>query len=395
MSPKKRILIVDKSFAFGGIQTSLLNLTAALKDCYEFDILVFHNAGGLKARVPEGVRVITPSFQVRLHGMGVRDALQTKNPFIIVPRLLYGVSDKLFGNRLSFAFSLFFQPILKGYDVAIAFHHEDSRKATVSGFYRFVLNRTDAPLKLGWIHYDPRHISFDDRVNLSLMKQMDRIVCVSKSCAEIFAQRYPDLTDKIAYAYNFHDIDRVLQLSDSPPLMPMDSDAFCCFSACRLTKEKAIDRAVCAFAEALHRFQDVKWYIAGEGPERENIEQMIAKYNLSEQIILLGATENPYAYMKRSDLYLQVSQHEAAPMVFGEAAICKVPILATNTTSAKELIFPGCGIVCENTEEALRTTFTYLLEHREHIASLKAAYEQKRFSNSLAAESFSLLIKNI
>lgn len=42
--------------------------------------------------------------------------------------------------------------------------------------------------------------------------------------------------------------------------------------------------------------------------------------------------------MKNANLLLLFSEHEAAPMVFGEAELLQLPVLTTNTTSVKELV---------------------------------------------------------
>ena len=394
MSTKQKILLVDKSFAYGGIQTSLINLVDALKDRYDIDVLMFYGEGELKSRFPAGVRLLQPSFFVRLHGMTLADAKRTKNPLVILFRYLFAISDKLFTNRLSVAFSLLFQPVLKGYDAAIAFHQEDSPKAIVSGFYRFVLKRTDAPVKLGWVHYDPRRVSYDDTANVKYMKQMDRIVCVSKGCSEVFAAAHPELAEKITYCYNFHDADRIRKLSEQSPAVPMDEQAFCCFSACRLTAEKALVRAINALANTFRRHRDIKWYIAGDGSEREAIASTILINGLEEQIVLLGSQENPFSYMRRADLYLQVSEHEAAPMVFAESLLCGLPVLATKTISAEECILPQYGLICENSATALATAFAGLMEDRGIVAEWKQNLKDYTASAETNVARFADLLKH-
>ena len=52
----------------------------------------------------------------------------------------------------------------------------------------------------------------------------------------------------------------------------------------RLSKEKGVLDLV----EAFSKIKDNKLYIAGEGPEKENIEKYIKENGLEENIILLG-----------------------------------------------------------------------------------------------------------
>ena len=386
-----KILIVDKSFAVGGIQTSLINMVKELKDKHEIDVLMFHNGGILKNRFPKGVKIIEPCFLMKLHGMTAADA-KKKGLFTYLMRMITGVFDRIFTNRFSIWFALLFQKKLKGYDVAIAFHQEDAPRATVSGFYRFVSKKTDALVKIGWIHYVPGTVSFDDRKNVKYMAKMDRLVCVSNSTAENFASIHPVLADKIDYCYNFHDIERIKMLSDSEPKVKFDKSKFNCFSANRLTAQKAVPRAIKAFAPVLRKNPDVVWYIAGDGSDRAECERLIMENGLSEQIILLGATDNPYPYMKQCDLYILPSMAEAAPMVYGEAIICKAPIFTSKNISAVEMVPEEFGLICENSEEGLRSGLEKLLSDRELLKSYKQNLEGYEYTNDRSIDKVAKLI---
>ena len=376
-----KILIVDKSFAVGGIQTSLINMVKELKDQYEITVLMFHNGGTLKNRFPEDVKIIEPCFLMRLHGMTAAEARE-KGIFTYGMRILTGIFDRVFTNRFSIWVALLFRKKLKGYDVAIAFHQEDAPRATVSGFYRFVIKKTDAPIKLGWIHYMPGAVSFDDRKNIKYMKKMDKLLCVSKSTAADFASAHPVLADKIDYCYNFHDIEKIKTLSENEPAVHFDKNKFNCFSANRLTAQKAVPRAIRAFAPVLRKNPDVVWYIAGDGNERAECERLIAENGLGEQIILLGALDNPYPYMKQCDLYILPSLAEAAPMVYGEAMICKAPIFTSNSISSVEMVPEEFGLICENSEEGLRNGFEKLLSNRDILKAYKQNLADFDYTNS-------------
>lgn len=387
----KKVLIIDKSFAVGGIQTALINMVKALKDTYEIDVLVFHNAGVLKKHFPEDVRIIEPTYLLRLHGMGASEAKEHGAVTFCV-RNLMGIFNRIFTNRLSLWFAMLFQKKLTGYDAVIAFHHEDSIRATVSGFYRFAARKTDAPIKLGWIHYDPEFVSFDDKKNEKYMRMMDKIICVSQGTADKFVSYHPALQSRVDYCYNFHDIEKIRRIAQEAIPVELDRASFNCFSACRLTEQKAIPRAIKAFAPVLRANRDVKWYIAGDGKDREECERLIQSEDLTSSVFLLGALSNPYAYMSRSDLYIQPSIYEAAPMVYGEALICKVPIFTTSNISSSEMVDEKYGCICENTPEDMRAKFAELLENREKVAEYKKNLKEFTYTNALCAEKIGQLL---
>lgn len=381
---KKKILIVDKSFAVGGIQTALINMVKALKDIYDITVLMFYDDGVLKNHFPNDVKIIEPCYLMKLHGMSINDA-KKKNLVTYVLKVATGVLDRVFTNTFSIRFALMFQKKLTGYDVAIAFHHEDSPKASISGFYRFVFFKTDAPVKLGWIHYDPRFVSYNDSKNRKYMKMMDKLVCVSKGTADNFIKCHPMFKNKVEYCYNFQDIDRILALSSKVEKIHSHGE-FVCFSACRLTSQKAIPRAIRAFTPVLRQHRDVKWYIAGDGNERFECEQLIKQENLTNQIVLLGTIDNPYSFMKKCDLYIQPSIYEAAPMVYGEALICQCPIFTTENISSSEMVDKKYGVICENSEVGLRNGLNNLLSNRNLIAEMHKNLETYQYTNDICNE---------
>ena len=200
-----------------------------------------------------------------------------KGIFTYLFRLFLGAFDKIFTNKFFFDFALLFQKKLRGYDVVIAYHHEDSVKAVVSGFYRFAYKKTDAPIKLGWIHYDPYMVGFDDCKNEKYMEKMTKIICVSKGTADVFAKRHPNLKVPIDYCYNMHDIERILEFSKEKIDIEIQTDKFNCFSACRFGPQKAMPRAIRALTPVLKEHTDVRWYIAGDG---EDMVEAVSVHNV-------------------------------------------------------------------------------------------------------------------
>ena len=86
----------------------------------------------------------------------------------------------------------------------------------------------------------------------------------------------------------------------------------------RLSKEKGILNLI----EAFSKLQDKKLYIAGEGPEKEKIEEIIKNKNLQSNIIMLG-------YLKQEDVkeYIRKASFIIVPSVWYEN--CPYSILET------------------------------------------------------------------
>jgi len=78
----------------------------------------------------------------------------------------------------------------------------------------------------------------------------------------------------------------------------------------------------------------------GDGEEKEEIENIILKNNLTN-ILLLGYKSNTNEYLSASDIYLSTSLWEGLPYSLIEAAANGLPIVASNVTGNNEVVSDG------------------------------------------------------
>ena len=370
----KRVLLVCDSFEMGGIQSSLVNLANALAKVCSVDLFIYHPQGPLKERLSPQVRILPVSWRTQAMGMSLGAALHSSSLRTALFRSFAAVWAKLFDNTLPLRIAFSHEPQLTGYDLAIGYFQEQSRHYVVSGFIRFIDMRVEASLKAGWLHYDPSMLELDNAFNLPLYRRMDKIVLVSRSLKEKYDALHPDLRDKTDFCYNVIDREALLAKSVQPQAIPYPEGRLICFSACRLSEEKAIVRGVKALAPVFKAHAGLMWFIAGEGAEREKIQNTIDAEQLSDRILLIGQQNNPYPYMRHADLLINVSYHEAAPMVFMEAHMLGVPVFATRTSSADELLNDGeTDFICENSEDGIRAGLSHLMNSPERLKQARAA----------------------
>lgn len=62
-------------------------------------------------------------------------------------------------------------------------------------------------------------------------------------------------------------------------------------------------------------------YIAGDGPERNYLEQTIAALGISEQVTLLGHIDDMASFYRQLDVYVCPSMHETGPLAALEAEL--------------------------------------------------------------------------
>ena len=68
----------------------------------------------------------------------------------------------------------------------------------------------------------------------------------------------------------------------------------------------------------------------------------------------MGIRENPYPYIKKSDIYVQPSRFEGKSIAIDEAKILNKPIVVTNFSTAKDQIINNKnGIITEMNSKSL------------------------------------------
>jgi len=115
--------------------------------------------------------------------------------------------------------------------------------------------------------------------------------------------------------------------------------------------------------------------ILGEGKERKNLEEIIDKLNLKNQVLLLGKVNNPFIYMRYAKFFILSSRCEGFAIVLLEALACQTPVIAANCeTGPSEIIENGENglLIPVEDENGLKEAMEKLFYDRELYERLKA-----------------------
>ena len=95
----------------------------------------------------------------------------------------------------------------------------------------------------------------------------------------------------------------------------------------RLTKQKGFDRLLKMFAE-LDDMQ-TELVIIGEGTLEHSLRQQAKRLGITSRVRFIGFTENPWIWLRISDVFLLPSRWEGMPNAALEALACGIPVIAT------------------------------------------------------------------
>ncbi|HER24668.1 MAG TPA: glycosyltransferase family 4 protein [Candidatus Atribacteria bacterium] len=145
-------------------------------------------------------------------------------------------------------------------------------------------------------------------------------------------------------------------------------------AAGRLHRQKGFDILINSFARSSFK-NLIKLVILGEGEERKNLEELILKLDLKNQVLLLGAVDNPFIYMKHAKFFIFSSRYEGFGNILLEVLACETPVVATDCeTGTSEIIEDRKNglLVPPKDENALQSVMEELFYDQKLYERLKA-----------------------
>ena len=94
-------------------------------------------------------------------------------------------------------------------------------------------------------------------------------------------------------------------------------------------------------AELKKRRLPFKMLIGGEGSLKKELNDLIKQLQVDNEVELVGFIEKPLQFISQADVFLLSSFWEGFGYVLAEAALCKKPIIAFDTSSNPELVIDG------------------------------------------------------
>lgn len=103
----------------------------------------------------------------------------------------------------------------------------------------------------------------------------------------------------------------------------------------RLVKRKGFDKVIEALPEICNQMPNVRYIIAGQGPEEQNIRKMIADESLAGKVILLNnvTEQEKWAWLSVADIFIMPAReingdYEGFGIVYLEANLFGKPVIA-------------------------------------------------------------------
>lgn len=101
-------------------------------------------------------------------------------------------------------------------------------------------------------------------------------------------------------------------------------------SLARFTDTKDHITLLKAFKKVCEKEDNINLVLLGSGLLEENVKHLARELKIDKKVHFLGFKDNPFYYLKKSDLFVLSSKLEGFPHTIVEAMILKVPVISTN-----------------------------------------------------------------
>ena len=356
MNTVKKILIVAYSMEIGGVEKALSSLLNRFdQDHFDITLRLIRKKGPLLKHIPKNVKVdIIEGYNKHWRELNdppkkiLKGIIKRNDLFEAIEFAYCWFSCKLKGNRHGF-FKKYLKKEIESphYDVAISY----AGPSEMLDYY--VGKKINATKKIAWIHFDVDKIGVNWKSHKEIYKNFDKIFIVSEEGKAKFIQHMPDLDYKVDVFHNLIDTQHIQSISTD--YEPELKDGVNIVTVGRLSFEKGQDIALQALKILRETYKiPCNWIFIGDGRTLGSLEVLANKLGINEYVDFVGATLNPYPYMRASDVYVQTSRHEGYCITLAEAIALNCNIVSTNFTGAKEqLDLYASGIVCDPSPEAL------------------------------------------
>lgn len=139
----------------------------------------------------------------------------------------------------------------------------------------------------------------------------------------------------------------------------------------RLLKHKRVDLIICAVAELKKAGQDIQCVIVGEGPEKDNLQELARKLDVVGTVKFHSFYENHddvLSLIKASKVFAFPSEREGFGMVVIEANACGKPVITSDApaNASRELIqFGKNGSVVPLDAQRIADAISYWIGNKD------------------------------
>lgn len=342
----KKILISTENLHCGGVEKCLIELLNNINyEKYQVDLMLFNEIGDLIESVNKNVKIkyIIP---------------ENKYSNKTINKIYKSIKTRIMRNYPKF---INYEIRKEEYDVEIAYMH---------GYITKLISCIESKaIKIAWIHTDIDKCKVAKSYKLEkYLVKFNHIICVSQGVKVSVDKLSTCIKEKTKVIYNIIDKDRINKLANESINYEFKKNTI--IGVGRFYEVKRFDLLIKAHKLLLDDGIENNLILVGYGGAEEEYRELIKKLEVEDSVDIVGFKENPYPFIKNSDIFVLSSDHEGLPTVICEAMTLGKPIVGTKCAGVKELIDSnkfGILVECGNEKELKDAIKLILLSEEKRI----------------------------
>jgi len=153
----------------------------------------------------------------------------------------------------------------------------------------------------------------------------------------------------------------------------------------RLAKEKNIEELIQYFSVVIRKHPDITYVIAGDGPNKPDLEELAERLGLQENIKFIGMVSHDKinSIYQMADVFVGASVTETQGLTYYEAIMNKVPVICRNDQCLSSVVEDGeTGLIYESRKQFM-TNISNLLFDEDLYQKMKSECENYKYRNKL------------
>lgn len=317
-----RVALFTPAPSYGGAQRVTITVANSLAERgYDVDLVAGTLDGEFRSNISEAVQTVDLGVP-RVPGVGILAGIPHLRSYLQSAR-----PDVLFASRTHTNIAAATAASLSGVDVHVALTEH---------------------ITYGGVDGVDDRSGLKDRVMYTVApvvyRLADDVVAVSEGVAESIVENTGLDADDTTVLYNPIDVEDVRQNAggtvDHDWLT--DPELQCVVSVSRLEPQKDLSTLVEAFATVNETHPETRLICVGKGSERDSLEALARSLGVEEHVSFPGYVDNPYVYMRESDVFVLSSRYEGLPTTLIEALACGSTVVATDCpVGPREILADG------------------------------------------------------
>jgi len=384
----KKILFLIPKMNNAGTEQALLNFLSVIdKSKYKITIGLVSNEGVWQHRIPsecESFQIpMTEKLRKRLLLGGTK-----ANIFCKLKRgNLFGAIKIYFDSRIFKKFNAAtnvkwdkIEQLQDEYELAVCYMvHEPF-------LFDYCALKVKANKKVAFVHNDFATTGYD-LGRSKYINRYDHFYTVSEKLKKELSEFANE--SKISVFHNIVPVDTIRTKAEQEFDNPYSKENINLLSIGRLNHQKGFDLALDVLSILKREYNNIKWYIVGTGELEQELKDKSDKLGLTDDFVFLGATDNPYPYIKHCDIYVQPSRHEGYCTTVNEARVLSKPIVATDVSGTLEMLTNNAtGLVTKIDVTDISDAIKKLVEDESLRKKFKNNLQNIEFVNNEMLEEF-------